>query len=563
MLLLKTGIATVVSALFGSYTDKREIQVAMNGHANSHDYSAEPELWFDYMADTGDGFDATQTMAQLVACEALKVNGVDNTLPRGRFLLLGGDEVYPSASRKEYRDRFQGPFEAAFPYVEEGKERPHLYAIPGNHDWYDGLTSFLRIFRRDNSVGAWKIRQDRSYFAIKLPNNWWIWAIDIALDSYIDTPQVEYFNAYAQKLGEQDRVILCSSEPSWVYAHQERMEPWKNLDYIAQMVVDAGARVSVNLTGDLHHFALYVDEAEKDNEDSYSQVKITSGGGGAFLHPTHVLPDKLALTETGRQRSYSKKSVYPNENCSRSLSLMNFNLPLKHWPLTVFMGVFYLTYIWMVSAISTFNGETFLNNEFIDYHDVLSNFAHLQLLSPGLLLFHVLFIIGLYLYCEPRLAPETRIWKLLRFIVALIHAMLHLATLLYVFYLFTPITFESHVLLPRFVEVLVFAAKMIVVGGIAGGFILGLYLIVSDQVFGFNYMNAYSSLAIDNYKHFLRIHVHQDGLTIYPVAVDQVNRKWTLEPNADYFKPWFSASREIKFRIIDNRVIHIRNQGEE
>jgi hypothetical protein len=34
-------------------------------------------------------------------------------LPRGAFLLLGGDEVYPAASKQEYGERLVGPLGAA------------------------------------------------------------------------------------------------------------------------------------------------------------------------------------------------------------------------------------------------------------------------------------------------------------------------------------------------------------------------------------------------------------------------------------------------------------------
>ena len=35
--------------------------------------------------------------------------------------------------------------------------------------------------------------QRRSYFAVKLTPGWWLWGIDIALDTSIDPPQQAYF----------------------------------------------------------------------------------------------------------------------------------------------------------------------------------------------------------------------------------------------------------------------------------------------------------------------------------------------------------------------------------
>jgi hypothetical protein len=92
---------------------------------------------------------------------------------RGRVLVLGGDQVYPTATRDEYENRFSGPYEAALPWAPPG-ERPRMFAVPGNHDWYDGLTSYMRLFCQQRWIGGWQTRQTRSYFALKLPQRWWL-----------------------------------------------------------------------------------------------------------------------------------------------------------------------------------------------------------------------------------------------------------------------------------------------------------------------------------------------------------------------------------------------------
>ena len=93
---------------------------------------------------------------------------------------------------------------------------PHLFAIPGNHDWYDGLTSFTRLFTQRSWIGAWRTRQRRSYFALRLSDRWWLWATDIQFDTYIDGPQLEYFRKASADLKDGHRVILATAKPSWV-----------------------------------------------------------------------------------------------------------------------------------------------------------------------------------------------------------------------------------------------------------------------------------------------------------------------------------------------------------
>ena len=70
------------------------------------------------MADTGDGFEATATVAHHVGPAArCDVEGLDHPLPRGRLLVLGGDEVYPAASTEGYENRLEGPWRAALPWT--------------------------------------------------------------------------------------------------------------------------------------------------------------------------------------------------------------------------------------------------------------------------------------------------------------------------------------------------------------------------------------------------------------------------------------------------------------
>src|SRR3977135_4565146 len=129
--LAQTGLRAVLSSTFGSYADKREVQAALvhgsfeaqteplpqtDDGANERitpiptpdgDYTtSEGDFWVDFVADLGDGFDATHTIARLLAAPALSVG--DEQLQRGQVLVMGGDQVYPTATREQYRDKFEG-----------------------------------------------------------------------------------------------------------------------------------------------------------------------------------------------------------------------------------------------------------------------------------------------------------------------------------------------------------------------------------------------------------------------------------------------------------------------
>src|SRR4029453_4549246 len=134
-------------------------------------------LWFDHVADLGDGFDPTYTVGRLIAADAAAGGGPSGAedppvrLPRGRLLVLGGDQVYPTASSAGYEDRLKGPYRAALP-AGAADPPPVLVALPGNHDWYDGLTAFLRLFAQRRPLGGWRTGQTRSYFVVHLPPGW-------------------------------------------------------------------------------------------------------------------------------------------------------------------------------------------------------------------------------------------------------------------------------------------------------------------------------------------------------------------------------------------------------
>jgi hypothetical protein len=81
-------------------------------------------------------------------------------------------------------------------------------------------------------------------------------------------------------------------------------------------------------------------------------------------------------------------------------------------------------------------------------------------------------------------------------------------------------------------------------GGAVGPALFALSLIVADGLglFGRNTNELYSAMAIEDHKGFLRLHVGADGLTIYPIKVDDVahwspDGTWDKPPGAPRFRP--------------------------
>lgn len=101
--LIDAGLRAVLAAVFGTYADKREMQAALEKPQEHDELAGEEEVWIDYAADLGDGWDSTYTIARLMAEEQRDFEYAGENEPqryqtrRGQLLILGGDQVYPTA----------------------------------------------------------------------------------------------------------------------------------------------------------------------------------------------------------------------------------------------------------------------------------------------------------------------------------------------------------------------------------------------------------------------------------------------------------------------------------
>ena len=62
-----------------------------------------------------------------------------------KFLVISSDVIYPAGSMHDYEANFYLPF--------QGFAKP-IYAIPGNHDWYDALEGFNANFLEPKAARA-------------------------------------------------------------------------------------------------------------------------------------------------------------------------------------------------------------------------------------------------------------------------------------------------------------------------------------------------------------------------------------------------------------------------
>src|SRR2546421_650106 len=82
---------------------------------------------FLVMGDTGEG-DASQYAV---------VGPLLSEAEDAAFLFICSDVIYPAGGVDEYLQKFFRPYQ---------RFRGPIHAVPGNHDWYDELTGFMRWF---------------------------------------------------------------------------------------------------------------------------------------------------------------------------------------------------------------------------------------------------------------------------------------------------------------------------------------------------------------------------------------------------------------------------------
>ncbi|GKV04679.1 hypothetical protein SLEP1_g16804 [Rubroshorea leprosula] len=373
--LFKTVFDLLVSVtVFVGRFDMRMMQAAMSkvhdgaqGDLLYDHLSGKEDLWFDFMADTGDGGNSSYAVARLLAQPSLQLHKGDSvcTLQRGDLLLVGGDLAYPNPSAFTYERRLFCPFEYALqppPWykkehiaankpelpaqVSELKQYdgPQCFVIPGNHDWFDGLQTFMRYICHKSWLGGWFMPQKKSYFALQLPQGWWVFGLDLALHCDIDVYQFKFFSQLIkEKVGESDSVIIMTHEPNWLLDWYWNDISGKN---VSHLICDyLRGRCKLRIAGDLHHYMRhsYVpSEGPSHVQQNEGPVRVphllVNGCGGAFLHPTHVFRNFNKLYGT----TYECKAAYPSFEDSSRIALGNIlKFRKKNWQFDFIGGIIY------------------------------------------------------------------------------------------------------------------------------------------------------------------------------------------------------------------------------
>ncbi len=297
---------------------------------------------FVVLGDTGE-----QDASQFVVCPALSA-AVRAHHPG--FVLIMSDVIYPAGDVDDYRDGLYRPYRSEDPNFHVAAP---LVALPGNHDWYDGLSGFMyhfcgrdrlppeayapgfglrslygRLFRilwrrpgaarpetkalrattpptQAPSPATQAIKQPGPYYAIRTAYLL-IVAIDTGIDGTIDQAQWDWLTMVSTEplpkilLTGKPLVVNATLEQCWVGSrpkHGAGRSVW-------QLVNDPANRYVATIGGDLHNFQYY---SPKASDVGGPQLHLVAGCGGAFMHGTH---NYINAEQDSRLRNSPKHEFY-------------------------------------------------------------------------------------------------------------------------------------------------------------------------------------------------------------------------------------------------------------
>ena len=248
---------------------------------------------FIVIGDTGEG-DASQ---HVLRDQLLSVANHDDV----RFVVISSDVVYPVGAMKDYEAKFWLPF--------KGVTKP-VYAIPGNHDWYDALEAFAATFlepgaarasirarveadlRLTSTTGAridelirkagWLRQQygvptgfQRAPFFEIQTDRFALLCVDTGVVKRLDPEQAAWLRSALDRA--RGKTIMAVLGHPFFAGGNAQVEGYDEFGELKQLLLDAG--VDIVMAGDTHDLEYYV-EPRLEGPAAHHFV---NGGGGAYL----------------------------------------------------------------------------------------------------------------------------------------------------------------------------------------------------------------------------------------------------------------------------------------
>jgi uncharacterized membrane protein HdeD (DUF308 family) len=244
--------------------------------------------------------------------------------PDVKFLVISSDVIYPDGAMRDYEPNFYLPF--------KGFTKP-IYAIPGNHDWYDALEGFAANFlepdaartcmlsrlETDGRVTSSATRRIEGYIqeAARLRNEFGVktgvqrgpffevqtdrfalMAVDTGVLKTVDSAQWAWFKGALERSRGKFRMAILG-HPLYTAGHYQgdvdkltgewspslrsplaeggETEPFTAIHRLLRE-----HQVEVVMAGDMHYFEHYQEKYEAEGKER-TMHHFVNGGGGAYI----------------------------------------------------------------------------------------------------------------------------------------------------------------------------------------------------------------------------------------------------------------------------------------
>ncbi len=293
--------------------------------------SADGDFSFIVIGDPGEGDQSQHALRDQVIAAGRK--------EAVKFVVIASDVVYPTGAMKDYEANFYLPL--------KGIEKP-IYAIPGNHDWFNALDGFsANLMHPETARLAIDARVDadlslssttderidrlvtdaarlRSFYRVPAgrqhgpffelhTGTFSLIAVDTGIERGIDARQLAWLHAALDRAGGAFTMVILGHP---FYSSGRERLGHDSFVQLRGLLQSRGVRVV--MAGDTHDFEYY-----RDTRATQPMHHFVNGGGGAYLSIGTALdwPD---------QPPFNDYVFYPRAD--QLSAKLNAETPVWKWP---------------------------------------------------------------------------------------------------------------------------------------------------------------------------------------------------------------------------------------
>jgi hypothetical protein len=246
------------------------------------------------------------------------------------FMVVLSDVIYPAGDVNDYVNAF---------YRAYSRYKKPILALPGNHDWYDGLNGFMyhfcgaealppTAFRRTSysaperiasllwrradrpdrpllqghrfeRAERWKPQQPGPYWAMDMGPVRLI-AIDTGIKGTLDREQGEWLLRMSETDDDRPKVLL-TGKPLWVDGARRPTPiewgdvpgPGRDFQDVDEIVRHPGFNYVAAIGGDVHNYqrlTVTLRDTQPDGSNTTRSIEyVVAGGSGAYMSATHLI----------------------------------------------------------------------------------------------------------------------------------------------------------------------------------------------------------------------------------------------------------------------------------